>query len=108
MKALVGAPNEEKALKFANLYFKTHSLPRVFTTALATASPSPSAVMEAWEPPLKAKNPKMRMNAPSATRGTEWAIIPTWPCTLELSTYLREVFTVPREDPYGDSRIPSL
>ena len=52
--------------------------------ALATTSPSPGAVMEAWEPPLKAKNPKMSMKAPSATRGTEWAIISTWPCTLAL------------------------
>ena len=32
-----------------------------------------------WEPPLKAKKPKMRIKAPRLTRGMEWAIISTSP-----------------------------
>ena len=35
--------------------------------------------MEAWEPPLNAKNPKMSMKAPRLTRGMEWATISAWP-----------------------------
>ena len=45
---------------------------RVLTTALATTSPSPFPVIRAWDPPLKAKKPKMRMKAPRLMKGTEW------------------------------------
>ena len=49
---------------------------KVETTALATARPSPGLDIAAWEPPLKAKNPKTRMKAPRLTRGMEWPTIP--------------------------------
>ena len=53
----------------------TQQATRVFTTALDTASPSPGLVMEAWDPPLNAKKPKMSMKAPRLTRGMECATI---------------------------------
>jgi hypothetical protein len=36
----------------------------VFTTATAIAAPSPSAEIEPWEDPLKAKNPNTRIKPP--------------------------------------------
>ena len=48
----------------------------VLTTALETASPSPALLMEPWEPPLKARNPKSRMRNPRQTKGIEWPGIP--------------------------------
>ena len=42
------------------------ALRMVFVTARAIALPSPLAVIDACEPPLKAKNPKNRMNPPKA------------------------------------------
>ena len=38
----------------------------VLTTAWETASPSPLLLMVSCEPPLKARNPKNRMNPPRA------------------------------------------
>lgn len=38
----------------------------VFTTDRLTAAPSPSAEMLVWEPPLKARNPKNKINPPKA------------------------------------------
>lgn len=38
----------------------------VLTTAWETASPSPLLLMVSCEPPLKARNPKNRMNPPKA------------------------------------------
>ena len=43
----------------------------VFTMAMATILPSPAPEILPWEPPLKAKKPKMRMKPPSPDRGTE-------------------------------------
>ena len=43
----------------------------VLTIARATTPPSPSFEMVVWDPPLKARNPKMRMKPPSPARGTE-------------------------------------
>ena len=44
----------------------------VLTMATATTVPSPSAEIDAWEPPLKAKKPKNRMNPPRATCWKKW------------------------------------
>ena len=54
----------------------TMTATRVETTARATARPSPGLDIAAWEPPLKAKNPKTRMNAPRLTRGMECPTMP--------------------------------
>ena len=54
-------------------------IPRVLTIALETTSPSPGLVIEAWDPPLNAKNPKISIKAPRLTSGIEWAIISTSP-----------------------------
>ena len=44
----------------------------VFTMARATTLPSSAAEMLPWEPPLKARKPKMRIKPPKPARGTEW------------------------------------
>ena len=43
----------------------------VLTAALANASPSPTLVIDPWEPPLKARNPKSRIRNPRTTKGIE-------------------------------------
>ena len=43
----------------------------VFTMARATTLPSSAAEMLPWEPPLKARKPKMRIKPPRPARGTE-------------------------------------
>ena len=48
----------------------------VETTALATAVPSPGADIDACDPPLKAKKPKIRIKAPRLTRGMECPTMP--------------------------------
>ena len=44
----------------------------VLTMARATVAPSSGSEILAWEPPLNAKKPKMRMKAPRLMKGTEW------------------------------------
>ena len=43
----------------------------VFTMTMATTLPSPAPEILPWEPPLKARKPKMRMKPPRPARGTE-------------------------------------
>ena len=45
---------------------------RVLVMASATTEPSPAEEILPCEPPLNAKKPKMRINAPRLTNGTEW------------------------------------
>ena len=51
----------KRAAKAANVAEMT-----VLIMERAMASPSPAAEMLAWEPPLKAKKPKNRINPPRA------------------------------------------
>ena len=44
---------------------------RVLVMASATTEPSPAEEIRPCEPPLNAKKPKMRMNAPRLIKGTE-------------------------------------
>ena len=56
---------------------KTESPPpihpsKVFTIANATTAPSSGSEIFAREPPLNAKKPNIKMNAPKLMNGTEW------------------------------------
>ena len=48
----------------------------VLTAALAKASPSPTLVIDPWEPALKARKPKSRIRNPRQQKGIEWPEIP--------------------------------